>query len=309
MKPILISLGDPYGIGPEVTEKAISSLNNHPGIILLGHPDSLTKTYPLFTNSITKNEIKLIPILKNEVIEKKYNSAKNGTIAYSSIIEALKFSETYTIKGLVTAPISKNGLKNANISETDHTSILKHYFKKPNAAMGFYSDQLKVILATIHIPFSDIEKTLTEECIETAINNALLFAKKTGINKPRIGIAGLNPHAGENGQFGRFEIDILAPVIKKFINRGHSISNPISGDIIFRQGVNQDFDIIIAMYHDQGLIPVKLLAFDSAVNVTIGLPICRTSPDHGTAYDIAHTNKANPNAMVSAIDYVLKFGS
>ena len=141
--------------------------------------------------------------------------------------------------------------------------------------------------------------------IHNTITNAIHFAKQIGINSPKIGIAGLNPHASENGQFGTFETNILIPAINKYPPSNAQLIGPISPDVIFRQAHGGSYDIVIALYHDQGLIPLKLLAFDSAVNVTIGLPICRTSPDHGTAYDIAFKNCANPASMGSAIQYCI----
>ena len=171
--------------------------------------------------------------------------------------------------------------------------------------MAFYSEQLSVILATIHIPLMSVETALNSDTIKNTLANAKLFANQLGITNPKIGIAGLNPHASEHGQFGDFESKVLTPTLTKFKeNDDTAIIGPVS-DVIFRQALDGDIDIVVALYHDQGLIPLKLLAFDSAVNVTVGLPICRTSPDHGTAYDIAGKNIANPNSMLAAIKYCI----
>ncbi|MGC6367563.1 MAG: 4-hydroxythreonine-4-phosphate dehydrogenase PdxA [Candidatus Marinamargulisbacteria bacterium] len=302
MPPILITLGDPAGIGPEVTLKAIKECSNHSGIILFGHPES-APSIPIYNGSISQNETKLSPI-EGKISTSEKDCPNNASIAYESIQQALIFSQTTRIQGLVTAPISKAGMKAANIKTTDHTSMLKSFFNCPDAGMAFYSPQLKVMLATIHIPLMAVENALTKACIQTSISNSLTFAATLGIKKPRIGIAGLNPHAGEGGQFGSFEQTTLQDVLSEQSNDEATIIGPISPDIIFRQAVHGAYDIVIALYHDQGLIPLKLLAFDEGVNTTIGLPIHRSSPDHGTAYDIAGKNIANPTAMISAINYI-----
>ena len=302
MPPILITLGDPAGIGPEVTLKAIKECSNHSGIILFGHPES-APSIPIFDGNVMPNQVTIYPINPAKPTLKS-DCPINASIAYESIQQALIYSQTTPIQGLVTAPISKAGMKAANIKTTDHTSMLQSFFNCPDAGMAFYSPQLKVMLATIHIPLMAVEKALTKACIQTSISNSLTFAATLGIKKPRIGIAGLNPHAGEGGQFGSFEQTTLQDVLSEQSNDEATIIGPISPDIIFRQAVHGAYDIVIALYHDQGLIPLKLLAFDEGVNTTIGLPIHRSSPDHGTAYDIAGKNIANPTAMISAINYI-----
>ena len=307
MKPLLVSLGDPAGIGSEVTQKAIQNIPNHPGIILFGHPQS-APSFPRFDGTILPNEIKIKPVLEEINWPNRPNDPINARIAYTSIIDALTFSQSNPIQGLVTAPISKEGLYLAGYKQTDHTSILSHFFGNATVRMAFYSEPLKVVLATIHQPLTSVETALTKPHLMETIEKTIEFANQIGIKKPKIGIAGLNPHAGENGQFGQFENKILTPMIKE-ANQSGQLFGPISPDIIFKDAHQKKYDIVIAMYHDQGLIPLKLLAFDTAVNVTIGLPLCRTSPDHGTAYDIANQNKANPSSMQAAIAYALEFGS
>ena len=305
MNPIAITMGDPAGIGPEVTLSAINKLSEHPGIILFGHPDQKPLALENLSADIGENKITFIECGNDFSISSNHHDESNAQIAYRCLLKALQYSQDNDISGLVTAPISKEGFFKAGIKTTDHTSLLKQFFNRPNASMGFYSKPLKVILATIHIGLSSVEKSLTTTTIEAAINNALLMTKTIGIKNPKIGVAGLNPHAGENGQFGDFEIKTLQPVIDSFKSQKISISDPISPDIIFKKALDNEFDIVIAMYHDQGLIPLKMVAFDSAVNVTLGLPIIRTSPDHGTAYDIVGKGIAHPNAMLSAINYII----
>ncbi len=304
MTAIAITLGDPAGVGPEVTTKALQQLPNHDGIILFGHKEQLSDI-PLFEGTIEPNTVYSHPIQTPLTPTDKKDDPDNARIAYESITSALHFCNTHSMN-LVTAPISKAGFLAASIPYTGHTTLLKDFFNSPNASMAFYSDQLSVILATIHIPLMSVETALTSDTIKSTLANAKLFANQLGITNPKIGIAGLNPHASEHGQFGDFESNVLTPTLTEFKEDNNTaIIGPVSPDVIFRQALDGDIDVVVALYHDQGLIPLKLLAFDSAVNVTVGLPICRTSPDHGTAYDIAGKNIANPNSMLAAIKYCI----
>lgn len=309
MPPLLISLGDPAGIGPEVVEKALQGMEWHDGCILVGHPDSLTQPVPHFNGTLIPNTVQLIPITDHDPVHRP-NDPINARIAHNSIITALNTMSQYTITGLVTAPISKEGSMRAGLPHFDHTTLLQSYFQCPGAGMAFYSEPLKVMLASIHIPLSDVPDYLSTSIITQSIQNAIRFANQIGIDSPRIGISGLNPHAGENGTIGSFETRVLSPIIESLNHQlPATLIGPVSPDVVFRRAVvTGDMDVVVALYHDQGLIPIKLLAFDTAVNVTIGLPICRTSPDHGTAYDIAHKNQADPGAMVAAIRYIQQFG-
>ena len=316
MHPIVISTGDPAGIGPEVTLKAINALHDHPPIIITIHNETLNDPYyksyinnfqPFNPSKLSKNCVYYSLIDHDASIIKKSHQKDNAIIAHQCIMDALNIIKENNYQNLVTAPISKEGLLNANIPFTGHTSLLQSVFNINDASMAFYSETLNIILATIHIPLSEVEKNLSEEVLNITIKNAHIFAQNIGINQPKIAIAGLNPHAGENGQFGSFENDILIPLINRHSSNSYTLAGPISPDIVFKQALDGEADIVIALYHDQGLIPVKLLSFDSAVNVTIGLPICRTSPDHGTAFDIAFQNKANHQSMLSAINYCIQF--
>ena len=312
MPPICITLGDPAGIGPEVTFKALETCHEHPGILLFGHPDTIYNASHSLqiqpnTDTIQPNAIHAMPIKPTHEPNHNHNDPTNAAIAHASLIQALDYCKKHACP-LVTAPISKAGFSAANIPFTDHTTLLQHYFKCPNASMAFYSEPLKVVLATIHIPLNQVEASLTPNSIRSSIQNAHAFAQTLKLSNPTIAIAGLNPHAGEQGQFGTFETNTLRPIIASTRLSSGQLIGPISPDTVFRNATENKADIVIAMYHDQGLIPVKLLAFDTAVNVTLGLPICRTSPDHGTAYDIAHKNIANPSAMAAAINYAITYG-
>lgn len=310
MKPIVITSGDPAGVGPEVALKAMASLTNHPPIILIGPSAICTDTrlasiecslQPFDAHNLKKNTHYFLESSTETSIEMGEHTKKNGAIAYQAIQTAVELIQTYNYQHLVTAPISKRGLIESGHAFSGHTPLLAHLFKADSVSMAFYSPPLTIVLASVHIPLSTVEASLTKESLIQTIHHAHLFAQELGILSPKIALSGLNPHAGEYGQIGTFEQRILPPILSEF----PTILGPFSPDTIFRDAVNGQYDIVIALYHDQGLIPVKLLAFDSAVNVTIGLPICRTSPDHGTAYDIAYTNQANPASMTHAIQYCI----
>ena len=310
MRPICITLGDPAGIGPEVTFKALKNIKSHPGIILFMHPamNSFNSEFSDFNGHISSGEIKVIHVAGHLTPSMLKDDATNATIAHEALQSAIKHCKKHKTS-LVTAPISKAGFLAAKIPFTGHTTLLKKMFNCPDASMAFHSKKLNVVLCTIHLPLSKVEPTLTQSLINSSIKNAIQFGQSLGINQPRIAVAGLNPHASEHGQFGSFEKTTLIPLLNRSNYLDGTIHGPISPDIVFRQALENQFDVVVAMYHDQGLIPIKLLAFDSAVNVTIGLPICRTSPDHGTAYDIAGKGIANPSAMTAAIEYAIKYGS
>ncbi len=311
--PICITLGDPAGIGPEITLKALKKIKLHHGIVIILHESLVANFFHHFEirpfkGDVKKNKIYYILNKRKHHLQQKQDDPNNALFAYDSLLKAFEVCKKYNMS-LVTAPISKAGFKAAKIPYTGHTTLLKTYFNAPNASMAFHSDKLAIVLATIHIPLSTVEQSLSTKQLQSTFNNAALMASHLSIKSPRIGVAGLNPHASENGQFGTFETSVLKPAISSTkLERGELIG-PISPDVIFRQAAQNEYDIVIAMYHDQGLIPLKLLAFDSAVNVTIGLPICRTSPDHGTAYDIAGKNIANPSSMIAAINYAISIGT
>jgi len=181
-----------------------------------------------------------------------------------------------------------------------HTDLLAHLTGSTRVAMMFWSEPLKVVLATIHIPLASVSGALTRELVDDIIDLSAQELPRFGIAQPRLAVAGLNPHAGEDGLLGPEEGTVLRPAIEAAQQRGLRIDGPFPGDTVFGRAVRGEFDAVIACYHDQGLIPVKLLAFGHAVNVTLGLPIIRTSVDHGTAFDIAGKNVADPSSMIEA---------
>ena len=203
--------------------------------------------------------------------------------------------------GIATAPINKEAWRRAGLPWNGHTDLLAHLTGAADVAMMFHSDALRVVLATIHLPLADVPRALTRASLESTITLAARELPRFGYLATRIAVAGLNPHAGEQGLFGREELDVMVPAIAACRARGVEVTGPYAADTLFVRAQRGAFDAIIACYHDQGLIPVKLLAFGHAVNVTLGLPIVRTSVDHGTAFDIAGKGIADESSLVEAI--------
>lgn len=210
------------------------------------------------------------------------------------------------LDALVTAPICKESWHLAGTRFPGHTEFLQHRTKAKRSVMMFASSKLNVALATVHLPLMDIRNVLTIGAAYDPIDLGHEACIRLGISKPRIAVCGLNPHASENGAFGDEEQRIITPAIETARSQGIDVRGPFPGDTIFRAALAGKYDLVVAMYHDQGLIPLKLVAFDDAVNLTLGLPVIRTSPDHGTAFDIVGQNKADAGSMKSAIRLAVK---
>ena len=279
MKPrVAITSGDPAGIGPEVAARAAADARvlDVCDPIVYGPPDGAR-----FTPGVL--------------------SAAAGRAAYDSIVRAVADAQRGAVHAIATAPVNKEAFRLAGIPWSGHTDLLGHLTGSGDIAMMFYSEALRVVLATVHIPLADVPRALTQDAIAATIALTARELPRFGIARPRIAVAGLNPHAGEHGLFGREEEISIGPAIEACRARGIDVSGPYPGDTVFVRARKGDFDVVIACYHDQGLIPVKLVAFGQAVNVTLGLPIIRTSVDHGTAFDIAGKGVADPESMVAAV--------
>jgi len=279
MKPrIAITVGDPSGIGPEVAAKAAADARVRAACepILYAPPDTSH-----FAPGVLSGEA--------------------GRAAYDAIVRAVDDAREGVVQAIATAPVNKEAFRLAGLEWSGHTDLLAHLTGARHVAMMFHSDALRVVLATVHIALADVPRALTQLSLERTI--ALTARELPLFDKiaPRIAVAGLNPHAGEHGLFGREEIEIIAPAIAACRARGIDVSGPFPGDTVFVRASRGEFDIVVACYHDQGLIPVKLVAFGEAVNVTLGLPIVRTSVDHGTAFDIAGKGIADPQSMIAAV--------
>lgn len=229
-------------------------------------------------------------------------SAESGRAAYDTLVRAVRDAEAGRVDAVATAPVSKLAFSLAGLPWKGHTDLLGHLTGAAQVAMMFWSEPLKVVLATIHIPLAAVPSALTRELLDGIITlTARELPRFGGGASPRIAMAGLNPHAGEAGVLGGEEAATIEPALAAARARGIDIRGPFPGDTVFLRASQGEFDVVIACYHDQGLIPVKLLAFGQSVNVTLGLPIIRTSVDHGTAFDIAGQGKADPGSMVAAV--------
>lgn len=276
-----ITLGDPQGIGPEVVAKALQNrqVQKWARYVLFGDP---------FSFDFQK--------------VRKWSPQKCGEIAASSIKNATEAALQGSINALVTAPISKERINKAGYRFPGHTEFLAHLTGSRIVRLMMVSPHLKVILATLHEPISKIPSRLTiSRVFETILLGHQAIRRWYQIKNPRLAVASLNPHAGEGGLFGKEEREILIPAVKKAQKKGVRVVGPLSADTVFHRALQGEFDLVVSLYHDQGLIPLKLLDFDRAVNLTVGLPIIRTSVDHGTAFDIAGKNKANPTSLIEAI--------
>ncbi len=277
MPRVLITLGDPAGIGPEVIDLALASGKIPRGfeIEVLGDRSAGTPGKP---------------------------DARSAAAALAALDEAVRQLKNGGADAVVTGPVSKEGLQSIGFPYPGQTEYFAAAFGVADYGMLLTGATLSVGLATIHEPLAKVPALLTPERIVRIGLLTADFLRRRGILQPRIAVAGLNPHAGENGAFGDEEIRIIRPAIDRLNGAGVGIfTGPAVPDAIFREAAHGRFDAVLAMYHDQGLIPLKLLDFDTAVNVTLGLPKPRTSPDHGTAFAIAGKNLAGPSSMIAAI--------
>ena len=234
-------------------------------------------------------------------------SKTNGKIAYKSIIEAIKAAKEGLCKGIVTAPINKKALHLAGFKYPGHTEIFAENFSCRNFAMMMVSPEMKIIFLTTHVPLSSLPSLLSKELVIEKVRLAEKCLKiYWNLQQPSFGILGFNPHAGDNGLFGGEEKEIIEPAVKELQEEGFNIEGPFPADSYWN---SQSKDCTIALYHDQGMIPFKMKNYGKGVNVTLGLPIPRTSPDHGTAFDIAGKGIANPNSMKKAIKIAIKMAN
>jgi 4-hydroxythreonine-4-phosphate dehydrogenase len=275
---VAVTVGDPAGIGPEIAAKAAAD----PRVREVCEP-------VLYGPAV------------GQLFEPGVLSAAAGRASYDAIVAAVRDAMDGKVDAVATAPVNKLAFAHAGLPWKGHTDLLGHLTGSPQVAMMFWSEPLKVVLATVHVALGDVPRLLTRELLRRIIDLTARSLPRFGVNAPRLALAGLNPHAGEDGVIGGEEQQVLAPAVEEARARGIDIAGPFPGDTIFTRASRGEFDVVIACYHDQGLIPVKLLAFGRAVNVTLGLPIIRTSVDHGTAFDIAGRGIADPGSMVEAI--------
>jgi len=321
-KPIIgITMGDPAGIGPEICAKALTNpeIQLLANCIVIGDRKSMRKALKtkLEINSIkkvsqakfSKGVIDVLDLDNINVSRLKMGQVSKyaGKAAIEYVEKAAELAMDKEIDAIVTGPINKEAIHKAGYKYQGHTELLAAKTKSKRPAMMFVADNFWVMLATTHVPLKDISKKLDKNKLIHLIQLAHETLGKARGKKPRIGVAGLNPHAGESGIFGNEEIKIIAPAVAEAKKLGINVKGPISPDAIFYLAKSGVFDIVIAMYHDQGLIPLKLLSFNHSVNVTVGLPIIRTSVDHGTGFDIAGKGWANPTSLIEAIKVAAHF--
>lgn len=315
---IAVTMGDPAGIGPEIIIKALSEgeLAGTPAVVV-GCLQTLQRIQAL--GIVPKVELRPIlqvsqarfaPGIINVIDEPLENpaaltpgkvQAQAGDLAYRCVKRATELAMAGEVMAIATAPLNKEALHLAGHLYPGHTELLATLTNSRDYAMVLYTDKLKVIHVSTHIALRKFLDTLSAERIETVVTMADTFLKRVGFKQPRIAVAGVNPHAGENGLFGDEEINIVSPAIAAVKQRGIDVSGPCPPDTVFLQAYEGQYDMVVAMYHDQGHIPLKLLGFYDGVNITAGLPFIRTSADHGTAFDIAWTGKAKSESMAISI--------
>ncbi|MFP4465787.1 MAG: 4-hydroxythreonine-4-phosphate dehydrogenase PdxA [Candidatus Goldiibacteriota bacterium] len=316
---IAVTMGDPAGIGPEIIYRmyAAGHINRFADSFVIGDMGAMLSAagkagkkaaiYPMKTAADIKKGKNIINLYDMNIIKEKdykkgVSCAKAGKASFIYIKTAIDMALKKEIAGIVTAPINKHSLHMAGVKFPGHTEILAKFTQAEKAAMMLAGERLKVTLVTIHTSLKKAVSLINASKIyETIKITDQALKKDFGIKKPKIAVLGLNPHAGEQGAFGDEEKTHIVPAIKKAVKNGISAQGPYPADTVFHSVVNgHTHDAVVCMYHDQGLIPVKLLYFDSGVNITLGLPIVRTSPDHGTAYDIAGRGCASAGSITCA---------
>jgi len=317
-KPVVgITIGDYNGIGPEVIIKTLmdTRVSNMATFVIYGSTKILSyyrKNFKMesFNYSKINNARTLIPRKINVIncwednveIKAGQISEEAGKAAYMSLKRAAQDMKEQALDAIVTAPINKKNIQNEEFNFSGHTEFFADRFGISNCLMMMVSSNLKVGVVTAHVPLKDVAQNITKERLQEKIKiMSTSLRNDFGILKPKIAILGLNPHAGEEGMMGKEEEEIIIPVIQDFKNQGKLVYGPYPADGFFGSGQFQNFHGILAMYHDQGLIPFKTLAFESGINFTAGLPLIRTSPDHGTAYDIAGKNLADPTSFRESV--------
>lgn len=317
-------MGDPAGIGPEVILKAFfqsGEMQNLCMPIVIGDRVVMEEAVRLLDLSVKMNIIRepgeaklspgtidLIDMAAIEEFEKGRPAAEGGRACAAYIRKAVELALSRQVAAMVTAPISKEALKMAGMKWPGHTEMIAELTGTKDYAMMLVGGPLRVILVTIHTAIRYVPDMIRQDNILKTIRLARKACSMLGIKHPRIAVAGLNPHAGEAGIFGDEEIREIIPAIKAAGREGIRATGPFPPDAIFHKAYKGEVDIVVCMYHDQGLIPLKMIAFDKGVNVTVGLPIIRTSPDHGTAYDIAWSGQADPSSMIEALKLASRMG-
>lgn len=321
MMALGITMGDAAGIGPEIIvklhlqglpapcvvygdttslQRAVLSLGAQLNIIPIGSVAELDAIQSGAKRDLPCMFVRQTSPALPDDLPMGCVDARAGRVAYHALCMAIDDALSGQISAIVTAPLNKEAMHAAGLDFPGHTEILALRTGTEHVAMMLVNEQLRVILATIHIPLAEVAQTITQALELRTIQLANRACLGLGIAIPKIAVAGLNPHAGENGKFGHEELEIMSPAIAQARAQGIDVTGPWPGDTVFMRARKGEFDIVVAQYHDQGLIPIKYLGVDEGVNVTVGLPFVRTSVDHGTAFDIAGKGIADPSSLATA---------
>ncbi|KAB7896375.1 D-threonate 4-phosphate dehydrogenase [Rouxiella sp. S1S-2] len=322
-KIIAVTMGDPAGIGPEIILKALAEgeLSGTKAVVV-GCAATFRRILALgitpaaelrVINDVSQAHfapgvINVIdePLAHPDALVPGKVQKEAGDLAYRCVKRATELAMAGQVQGVATAPLNKEALHSAGHIYPGHTELLAKLTHSRDYAMVLFTEKLKVIHVTTHIALRKFLDTLNQDRVETVIQMADTFLRRVGYDNPRIAVAGVNPHAGENGLFGDEEIKIVGPSVEKMKAQGLNVVGPCPPDTVFLQTYEGMYDIVVAMYHDQGHIPLKLMGFYDGVNITAGLPFIRTSADHGTAFDIAWTGKAKSESMAISIQLAVQ---
>jgi len=322
-KIIAVTMGDPAGIGPEIIIKALAEgeLSGTPAVVV-GCAATFRRILALGVTPAA--ELRIIdevsqahfapgvinvidePLADPQALVPGKVQKEAGDLAYRCVKRATELAMAGHVHAIATAPLNKEALYSAGHIYPGHTELLAKLTHSRDYAMVLYTDKLKVIHVSTHIALRKFLDTLNHERVETVIQMADTFLRRVGYENPRIAVAGVNPHAGENGLFGDEEIKIVGPSVEKMKAKGINVAGPCPPDTVFLQTYEGMYDMVVAMYHDQGHIPLKLMGFYDGANITAGLPFIRTSADHGTAFDIAWTGKAKSESMAISIQLAVQ---
>ena len=299
-KPIVVTSGEPAGIGPELCLQLASRAWPVP-LVVIGDRDLLASRARMLGQTIDGLNILHLPLAAPAIAGQP--EVANASYVLQLLDRALAGCVAGEFSAMVTAPVHKGIINDAGIAFTGHTEYLAEHTASPRVVMLLAGAGLRVALATTHLALKDVPTAITQASLESTLR--ILhhdLQNKFGINQPRILVAGLNPHAGEEGHMGREEIEVIIPVLNRLRAEGMQLVGPLPADTLFTPRVLPQGDAVLAMYHDQGLAVLKYAAFDEGINVTLGLPIIRTSVDHGTAFNLAGTGKASANSLFAAVD-------
>lgn len=320
---IAITMGDPAGIGPEIICRALSAMSaaERASAVVVGDPAILRRASASIGNdlafvSLEQAEhdegsvaVAVVEVPSGVEIPDGKISAGAGDMAFCCVQKAVDLVQAGRAQVIVTAPLNKAALHEAGHHYDGHTGMLASLTGAPSSFMLLASESLSTLHVSTHVSLREAIERVTPERIIATVEAGHAHLVALGMREPRIAVAGLNPHCGEGGIFGDEDSRCIAPAVEQLRQRGFVVSGPISADTVFYRASQGEFDLVIAQYHDQGHIPVKLIAFDTTVNVSLGLPLQRTSVDHGTAFDIAWQGKADATNMASAIAYARRLAS